>query len=89
MRTTQASAAVERLKTRSGNPMYAMSRRSDELFVLRLTSPDGQSEAVGPPLPMDEFVRFVNGIGPQTPKRVSKVDEAFRSRLHRKPEPQT
>jgi len=84
MRSTRASAAVERLKTRTGNAHYAMALRSDGLFVLRLGSPDGSSEAVGTPLPMDEFVHFVNGLGPQTPKRVSKLDEAFRKQLDRK-----
>ena len=35
MRSTKASAAVERLKTRSGNSLYSMSSRPDGLFALR------------------------------------------------------
>lgn len=84
MRSTRASAAVERLKTRSGNPLYAMSSRSDGLFSLRLTSPAGQSEAIGTPLPMDEFVRFIDGLGAPKPKRVSKLESAFRDQLNKK-----
>jgi len=84
MRSTKASAAVERLKARSGNARYSMSCRSDGLFALRLTSADGPAELVGTPLPMDEFVRFVNGIAAQQPKRVSKLDEAFRTQLNKK-----
>jgi hypothetical protein len=79
MRSTKASAAVERLKARSGNPQYSMSLRSDGLFALRLAS-----EAVGTPLPINEFVHFVNGLGAQKPKRVSKLDEAFRTQLNKK-----
>ena len=81
MRSTKASAAVERLKTRSGNALYSMSCRADGLFALRLTSASGQSELIGAPLPMDEFLRFVNALEPAAPKRVSKLDTAFRSQL--------
>jgi hypothetical protein len=84
MRSTKASAAVERLKARSGNALYSMSCRADGLFALRLTSADGPAKPVGTPLPMDEFVRFVNGIAAQPPKRVSKLDEAFRTQLNKK-----
>jgi hypothetical protein len=33
---------------------------------------------------MDEFVRFVDGLGAQKPKRVSKLESAFRDQLNRK-----
>lgn len=81
MRSTKASAAVERLRTRSGNPDYSLSVRGDGLFVLRLASADGQSEIVGGPLPMEEFVSLVNGISASAPKRESKLDTAFRRQL--------
>ena len=81
MRSTKASAAVERLRTRSGNPDYSMSVRADGLFVLRLASIDGGSISVGEPLPIEEFVRFVNGIKAQAPKPESKLDLAFRTQL--------
>ena len=83
MRSTKASAAVERLKTRSGNPLYSMSSRADGLFALRLTAPSGELEAIGTPLPMDEFVAFVNGINPPNPKKVSKLDVAFMAQLEK------
>lgn len=81
MRSTKASAAVERLRARSGNPDYAMSLGSDGLFALRLSSGEGLPEMIGVPLPMDEFVLFVNGIAAAAPKRVSKLDVAFRTQL--------
>lgn len=81
MRSTKASSAVERLRARSGNPDYSLSVRADGLFVLRLLSAEGSSMPVGEPLPMDEFVSFVNGIKAQAPKRESKLDVAFRTQL--------
>jgi hypothetical protein len=79
MRSTKASAAVERLRARSGNPLYSMTRHADGQFSLRL-----ESTTVGSALPMDDFVRFVDGIEPARPKRVSKLDVAFRERLNKK-----
>jgi hypothetical protein len=80
-RSTRASAAVDRLKVRSGNPGYSMARTGDGLFFL--------SEAPGEPplcpaLELDDFVAFVNKLGPQTPRRVSKFDVAFEKQLVRK-----
>jgi hypothetical protein len=80
-RSTRASAAVERLKSRSGNPRYSMARTGAGLFSL--------SEGVGQPalcapLELDQFVAFVNALGPQQPKRVSKLDTAFEKQLVRK-----
>ena len=80
-RSTRASSAVERLKRRTGQNAYAMARTGDGLFYL--------SEAPGAPplcapLELDEFVAFVNGLGPQEVKRVSKHDLAFEKQLVRK-----
>lgn len=83
MRSTKASAAVERLNKRSGD-VYSMSFRSDGLFDLLLMSANGHSESVGTPLPMIEFVKFVDGIKPLAPKRISKLDVVFRERLNKK-----
>lgn len=81
MRSTRASAAVERLKRRSGNAQYSMVRTADNLFYLVQGTPAvRQCDALG----LDEFVRFVDGFGPQTPKRVSKLDVAFASQLVKK-----
>jgi len=37
--------------------------------------------AQGEPLPLDAFVKFVDGFGPQTPRRVTKNDLAFEAQL--------
>jgi hypothetical protein len=83
MRSTKASASIERLKTRSGNSLYSMASLSDGRFALRLSTATGQSESIGDPLPMDEFVSFVNSLQPEKPKRVSKLDVAFRNQLNK------
>ncbi len=80
-RSTRASNAVDRLKVRSGNAGYSMARTGDGLFFL--------SEAPGEPplcapLELDEFVAFVNKLGPQVVRRVSKLDVAFEKQLERK-----
>jgi hypothetical protein len=83
-RATRATAAVDRLKARSGNARYSMARTGAGLFTL--------SEGVGlpalcEPLELDDFVAFVNGLGPQKPKRVSKLDVAFEKQLAKKTPP--
>ncbi|MGB6053988.1 MAG: hypothetical protein WBG17_01980 [Burkholderiaceae bacterium] len=84
MRSTKASAALERLKRRSGEPRYSMVRTADERFYLVLK--EGPAPArLCEPLPLDEFVAFVNGYGPQdAPRRVTKNDLAFERQLRKK-----
>ncbi len=84
MRSTRATAAVARLKTRSGSENYSMVRMTNGLFYLTTMKEDGTSEKLNAPLEMDEFVTFVNGYGPQTPKRISKLDVAFEKQLLKK-----
>jgi hypothetical protein len=84
MRSTKASAAVERLKKRSGNPDYSMVLRADGLFHLVLNNDDGVQEKVGEPMEQDDFVEYVNSLGPQKPKRVSKLDVEFEKQLARR-----
>ena len=84
MRSTKASNAIERLKRRSDNPHYSMSLTSNHLFCLLLRSENGESTRLCEPMPMEDFVAFVNTFGPQTPKRVSKLDEAFSKQLVKK-----
>lgn len=84
MRSTKASNAIERLKRRSDNPMYSMSMTSGGLFTLVLRGENGDNTKLGDPMPMDEFVEFVNGYGPQKPKRVSKLDVEFSKQLVKK-----
>jgi len=81
VRSTRASAAVERLKRRSGITSYSMARTGDGLFFL---SEKPGAPPLCAPLELDEFVAFVNGLGPQEVKRVSKHDIEFEKQLVRK-----
>jgi hypothetical protein len=80
-RSTRASAAVDRLKLRSGNAGYSMSITGEGLFFL---SEKPGEPPLSAPLELDDFVAFVNGLGPQTPRRVSKLDVAFEKQLVKK-----
>ena len=80
-RSTRASAAVERLKRRTGNTLYSMARTGDGLFYL---SEAPGAPALNAPLELDDFVAFVNGLGPQEVKRITKNDAAFEKQLVRK-----
>jgi hypothetical protein len=80
-RSTRASAAVERLKRRSGNAGYSMARTGDGLFFL---SERPGAPPLCAPLELDEFVAFVDGLGPQVERRVTKNDLAFEKQLVKK-----
>ncbi len=80
-RSTRASAAVERLKARTANPGYSMARTGAGLFTL---SERPGEPALCAPLELDDFVAFVNQLGPQEVRRVSKNDVAFEKQLVRK-----
>ena len=80
-RSTRASAAVDRLKRRTGVASYSMARTGDGLFFL---SEKPGAPPLCAPLELDEFVAFVNGLGPQEVKRVSKHDVEFEKQLVRK-----
>jgi len=81
VRSTRATAAVERLKERSGNEHYAMVRTSDETFYLVDNSGEGAPVILCERLPLDEFVTFVKAYGPQKPRRQTKSDIAFEKQL--------
>jgi hypothetical protein len=81
-RSTRGSNAVDRLKLRSGNAGYTMAKTGDDLFFL---SEKPGAPPLCEPLELDAFVAFVNGLGPQTPRRVSKLDVAFEKQLTKKP----
>lgn len=81
MRSTRATAAVERLKGRSGNPDYAMLRTATELFCLILGPVADPASRLSEFLTLDDFVLFVNGFGPQVPRRMTKADAAFEKQL--------
>jgi len=82
MRATRATAAIERLKVRSGNAKYAMVRTADSLFYLIVST--HPADKLNEPMEMDDFVKFVDGFGPQTPKRISKLDVKFEEQLKKK-----
>ena len=50
----------------------------DASMIFRAWSP-------GEPLELDAFVAFVNALGPQKARRVSKLDVAFEKQLSKKP----
>ncbi|MGI4856936.1 MAG: hypothetical protein ACRYHA_08480 [Janthinobacterium lividum] len=81
MRSTRATAAVERLKARSGHSLYAVVMVSGGLFYL-VDRAQGD-DALSPRLPLDDFVTFVNAFGPAQPVRRSKLDDAFEAQLRR------
>lgn len=83
-RSTKASAAIDRLKRRSGVEHYSMTRNSAGLFSLVLNTDMGESNRLCEPMMLDDFVVFVNAYGPQTPKRVSKLDIEFSKQLSKK-----
>ena len=84
MRSTRATAAVERLKVRTNNPDYSLVLGADGQFQLVLASDTGDTEKIGTPVPLDDFVTFVNGYGPQIPRRMTKSDVAFEKQLVKK-----
>ncbi|MBS1142722.1 MAG: hypothetical protein H6R14_128 [Proteobacteria bacterium] len=83
MRSTRATAAVARLNQRSEGRHFVMVMTGDGLFLLRERTPQGELEA-SPALPLDDFVKAVNALGPQEVPRVTKADAAFARQLARK-----
>ncbi len=61
-----------------------MALTSNGLFKLRERS-EGVEKELCEALDQDDFVRFVNALGPQEIKRVTKNDAAFALQLIRKP----
>ena len=86
MRTTRASAAIEKLKLRSNSINYSMAIAGNGLISLVMHVNGAPSQRLSEPMQLNEFVAFVNAYGPQTPKRVSKLDIAFSKQLTKKPE---
>jgi len=84
MRSTRASAAIDRLKRRSENPNYSMTMNSGAMFCLVLPNEAGDSVRLCEPMMLDDFVTFVNAYGPQTPKRLSKMEVEFSKQLVKK-----
>lgn len=80
-RSTRASAAVERLKRRTGITSYSMARTGAGHFFL---SEKPGAPPLCAPLEMDDFVAFVDSLGPQPERRMTKNDIAFEKQLVRK-----
>jgi hypothetical protein len=78
VRTTRASAALERLKQRSHEEGYSLTHLNDGRLVLTLGG-----TRIGEPLELDHFVVFVNGIAKEPPKRISKFEREFDEKLQR------
>ncbi len=83
-RSTRASAAVERLKTRSGERHYAMVCVPGDRFYLIFKAPDAPQKILCEPMDQELFVKFVDAFGPQKPRKASKLDIAFEKQLIRK-----
>jgi len=80
-RATKATAAVDRLKRRSGNNKYSMTVTGSGHFFI---SDGAGNPPLCAPLELEDFVAFVNGLEPAAPKRVSKLDVAFEKQLTKK-----
>jgi hypothetical protein len=84
MRSTRATAAVSRLNARSEGRHYVMALTSTGLFKLRERI-DGDDRDLSAALSLDDFVRFVDSMGPQKTPRITKNDAAFARQLVKKP----
>jgi hypothetical protein len=84
MRSTRATAAVARLNKRSDGRVYQMVLTGAGLFKLCEQADGGVPSAA---MSLDDFVRFVDALGPQPVRRVTKNDAAFAKQLVRKPAP--
>jgi hypothetical protein len=82
-RSTRAAAAVARLNERSNGRHYLMAMTGDGLFVLRERSGEGMQEVCAA-LPLDDFVKAINALGPQVTPRITKNDAAFAKQLVKK-----
>lgn len=83
MRSTRATAAVARLNQRSEGPRYMLVVLSSGLFKLQAQAGDDETQT-SEALPLDDFVRFVNAMGPQKIRRITKTDAAFAKQLAKK-----
>jgi hypothetical protein len=83
MRSTRATAAVARLNQRSEGRHYLMVLTGGSQFLLRERIA-GIDQDVSGPLALDDFVRFVDTLGPQKAPRITKNDAAFARQLARK-----
>lgn len=86
MRSTKASAAIARLNSRDTDYRYSMVITGSGAFQLLRAAPGAKAETISEALPLDEFVDFVNAVGPQKKVRISKYDAAFEKQLAKRKE---
>ena len=86
MRSTRATAALARLNSRSEGHHYIMALTGSGQFILRERI-DGSDIELSAALPLDDFVRLVDSMGPRKLARVTKSEAAFMKQLLRKPLP--
>jgi hypothetical protein len=84
MRSTRATAAVARLNRRSEGHQYQMVLTGAGLFKLCEQVEGGVPSAA---MALDDFVCFVDALGPQQIRRITKNDAAFAKQLARKAAP--
>jgi len=87
MRSTRAAAAVHRLNARVADKHYVMSSTGSGLFFLGEQKEDGSDSPVCEPMALDDFVTYVNALGPQLVRRMTKNDVAFEKQLVKKDKP--
>ena len=69
---------------RSGGHPYRVAVTGTGLFILRQRR-DGDDQQFSDALPLDEFVRFVDAMGPQAMPRITRHEAAFLKQLVKKP----
>lgn len=85
MRSTRAAAAVARLNRRSDGRHYVMVLTNAGLFKLRERIEGGDKQLpLSDELSLDDFVCFVDSMGPQKTVRMTKNDVAFALQLVKK-----
>lgn len=83
MRSTRASTAVARLNSRSEGQHYLMVVTGAGQFILRERI-DGADRQLSDALPLDDFVRLLDSMGPRKIARVAKGEAAFMKQLLKK-----
>ena len=83
MRSTRASAAVVRLNARSDGHHYILALTGAGQFILRERI-DEDVRQVSDALPLDDFVRLVDSMGPKKIPRITKSEAAFMKQLVKK-----
>ena len=83
MRSTRATAALARLNSRSEGRHYVMALTGTGQFILREPI-DGDDRELSEALPLDDFVRLVDSMGPKKIPRVTNYEAAFIKQLVKK-----